>query len=392
MNPYTAIARRKKALSVLLTLLIIFSLCSCSLLPQKLVSYADGEYCSEYYRSLLSDKSELKLYDKMRDTILANDDKVSIRGYSVDTINKISLYVVLDNVYSSMTDNRYSYREVGEASNPLMKYLQSENVPFTLTDKNYPDKMKEAQNRAAEIVSGIEISRDDYYTALEIHDYLITNVRYCQEPTENSSNIYGALIEQNAQCEGFANAFMLLCRMCGLECFKAFYLGSDVGAESGHMFNCVRVNGNYYYVDVTNDAFVEGASVPQGAVAYDYFLVPLSGLSEPDLVNEQIADLLPEVTSDADNFFVRNSLIFSSYSREAVGSAIGKFLNAQKGSGQIGASVKFTNEAAYKKATATSVERQRLAAVIDKYDGYTVDSYSYVKNNTQLILRFYPAE
>ena len=52
-------------------------------------------------------------------------------------------------------------------------------------------------------------------------------------------------------CEGFAKATQLLFTLCGVE---SYYVIGDT-PTGGHGWNIVKVNGNYYQLDVTwNDA------------------------------------------------------------------------------------------------------------------------------------------
>ena len=86
-----------------------------------------------------------------------------------------------------------------------------------------------------------------------IHDLLCKAVVYDSEFDRNGENTvytaYGALVNGHAVCEGYARAFKLLCYYAGLECILV--TGDSKGV--GHMWNMVRLDGNWYHVDATWD-------------------------------------------------------------------------------------------------------------------------------------------
>ena len=61
----------------------------------------------------------------------------------------------------------------------------------------------------------------------------------------------GALVDGACVCEGYARAFQLLCQRAGIDC--VCLLGDSVanGKTEGHMWNAVRIDGTWYYCDTT---------------------------------------------------------------------------------------------------------------------------------------------
>jgi transglutaminase-like putative cysteine protease len=86
----------------------------------------------------------------------------------------------------------------------------------------------------------------DYEKALIIHDYLVLNMRYDAENAYRDP--YGALILGSGVCDAYARTFKLLAKMSGLECDYVF--GK---AQAEHAWNRVKIDGEYYYADVTYD-------------------------------------------------------------------------------------------------------------------------------------------
>ena len=66
---------------------------------------------------------------------------------------------------------------------------------------------------------------------------------------KHNKDAYGALANKSAVCEGYAMAFMALCKSVGIDC----YLVSSDSME--HAWNMVKLNDDYYMIDTTwNDS------------------------------------------------------------------------------------------------------------------------------------------
>ena len=117
----------------------------------------------------------------------------------------------------------------------------------------------------------IQPDMSDYEKELAIHDYIINNCDYDlagyeagEIPTE-SFNAYGALCLETAVCEGYAEAAKLLLDRTGVDC----YIVTGSSRNVGHAWNIVKVNGEYYQLDVTwDDPVMQDGS---RALNYHYF-------------------------------------------------------------------------------------------------------------------------
>ncbi|MBE6847094.1 MAG: hypothetical protein E7503_03040 [Ruminococcus sp.] len=109
---------------------------------------------------------------------------------------------------------------------------------------------------------------DDAVLALLAHDALVNRCAYndtVYSAAENHS-AYGALINGNAVCEGYAEAYQLLMDIAGIECL---YVEGD--ASERHGWNMIRLEDGYYHVDATwDDPVAEGGAQH---LLHDYFLV-----------------------------------------------------------------------------------------------------------------------
>ena len=88
-------------------------------------------------------------------------------------------------------------------------------------------------------------SGNDYDKVYAAHEYIRSLVNYNNNDTYLKHTAYGALVNGEAVCEGYAKAYKLLLNAMGIEC--------DVVINSEHAWNVVCIDGEWYMVDVTND-------------------------------------------------------------------------------------------------------------------------------------------
>lgn len=95
-----------------------------------------------------------------------------------------------------------------------------------------------------------------------VHDYIVANVAYDLNYREHSA--YAALVKNRAVCQGYA---LLLYKMLNKAGVETRLISGKAGGEN-HLWNLVKLGGNWYHIDATwNDPVPD---VP-GRVRYDYY-------------------------------------------------------------------------------------------------------------------------
>lgn len=133
-------------------------------------------------------------------------------------------------------------------------------------------KMDTEIKRYLSLVNGVS---SDYKKELIIHDEIINQVQYAFDNKGNPSvekwahSIVGVFDTSynKVVCERYAKAFQLLMNACGIECI--YIPGTANG--SGHGWNKVKLDGDWYNVDVTWDDPTSGNGTP--ILSHDYFNV-----------------------------------------------------------------------------------------------------------------------
>lgn len=121
-------------------------------------------------------------------------------------------------------------------------------------------KVRQAVNKARQIVSRlIDRKMSDYDKEKILHDYIVNNTRYDVKNynagtlSEDTYIAYGSLLKGTAVCQGYSEAVKLLFELAGLECRVVTGESYRSGKWTDHVWNIVKIDGNYYHVDATFD-------------------------------------------------------------------------------------------------------------------------------------------
>ncbi len=159
--------------------------------------------------------------------------------------------------------------------------------------KEFDDAVNTALTEALGSLTGEGMN--DLQKALALHDYLALNCRYdygvgngLTNPTQPNPifTAYGALVRQNAVCQGYTEAYQYLLSKVGVKA------GTVDSKQMNHIWNWVEIGGKRYHVDVTHDdpmlpgaGEASGLSDAPGYVCHDHFL-----RSDDELYEKVITD------------------------------------------------------------------------------------------------------
>lgn len=114
-----------------------------------------------------------------------------------------------------------------------------------------------------------------YYDIKMVHDYLIDNTEYDSSISKsNIYNIYGALVNKTAVCEGYAKAFKYLMDEIGIPCIIVTGDATNSqGKTESHAWNYVQMENKWYAIDCTwDDPVIIGGGNASQESRYKYFL------------------------------------------------------------------------------------------------------------------------
>ncbi|MCI8418812.1 MAG: hypothetical protein HFI33_15175 [Lachnospiraceae bacterium] len=118
----------------------------------------------------------------------------------------------------------------------------------------------------------IETNMTDEQKATALHDYLVQHMVYDQNANNNlgieKRNAYEALVNGIGVCQGYTLAYAALLKRAGIE---VDYCRS---VSMNHIWNYVKLNGNWYHADLTFDDATASSQVGEtGYVKHTYFLL-----------------------------------------------------------------------------------------------------------------------
>ncbi len=234
---------------------------------------------------------------------------------------------------------------------------------YSYTDEEMNQIQTEMENAYAIINGTVTADSTDYGKIKAIYEYLIDSTSYVA--SEDDQSIAGTFWKKEAVCAGYAKAFQYLAERFGV--YSIYVEGDANNSDEEHAWNIVRLDGNYYYVDVTNGdqpQFIEGdaASLAEHKTTVFDYLCPFPWEYEKTYTaNTDFS--LPQCTTTDYNFYVLNQGCFEFHDYQTI-------LNYCKMRIDNGAAVirfKFTSEDAYHQAYSEWIDQKAVEEVAQYY-------------------------
>ena len=201
-----------------------------------------------------------------------------------------------------------------------------------------------------EILACIPAGADDWTAALTIYDELVRRVTYDPEVKAGTGegslhcrDVYGALVEHNAVCMGYAYAFDHLCGLAGVACNLVL---SDDGTHIYTAFAERYDDGSWHwcYVDPTwgDPDMADANGVPY--VDHSYF-----GVSEEEIERYESHEVRMDVFTGYDDSLGWHARMGALLSDADYGSMLNVFAQQYAGGANC-LEVRFTTDEAYRQA------------------------------------------
>lgn len=135
----------------------------------------------------------------------------------------------------------------------------------------------------SKVMNLIKNDMSDFEKVLTVHNYLCMDVEYAYDEfasgtvTELQHSALGAIIDKRAVCDGYSKAFSYYMDKLGITSYLVTGTATTGGVVVSHAWNQVKLDGKWYFVDVSWDD-----PVPDwyGNIKYDYFLKSASDYSD----------------------------------------------------------------------------------------------------------------
>lgn len=253
--------------------------------------YVPDGMVTNYYSSTVLTDTEKEIYDDVLNDLGNLKERVPLEVDSAILQRILEVIRIEQLAFFQVSDRRIKVNEETQGFDVAYEYR------FTADEIS---SMNIASERAArEIMANITTEMDDYDKLKYFHDYLVLN---CENDTESAygDTIYGTLVQKKALCEGYAKTFSYLCNLAGIE--NAIVTGKTTVP---HMWNMVKLGGNWYHVDVTWDNSDDSLHERYpNVILYQYFMVTDSVIKNNHTIWTYPAEP-PKANGRNENYFVR---------------------------------------------------------------------------------------
>ncbi|MBE6854405.1 MAG: hypothetical protein E7501_01985 [Ruminococcus sp.] len=188
---------------------------------------------------------------------------------SFDTSVNVSAYgltseTYVDAIYNTYYANPYYFHMQGfgaSLQSGSSSKISKLTFQYGMDEEEYAQKCAEIDARVQTAVSVIDDSWSEVEIAMYLHDWLACNGAY--DLDYNCYNAYNMLVDGLGVCQASSLSYIALARAAGLE---AYMITSD---ELVHAWCVVKVDGQWYHVDVSND---DGLPDVKGYASHRYLL------------------------------------------------------------------------------------------------------------------------
>lgn len=258
---------------------------------------------ADYYFNTLSD-GQKKIYSAFADAVSRLDTTVRLKDYeyndaneNVKDIEKAIYAFFADHPEVYYVDSKYSI----ETTNSVLGTKLSLKINYTVSDKATLNKQLEELDSVIKGMVAKTEGMDTINKEIALHDALSEMTAYydyenIEDLPEETHTIYGALISKKAVCDGLGKALQLLYDRVGIE--NILVLGRL--EKEAHAWNMVKLEGEWYNVDITSNKSVKSGDV-EDIVIHSYFNVPTEQILATHTFDEQ--DKVPVATATKYNYY-----------------------------------------------------------------------------------------
>ncbi len=283
----------KRLSAIILTMLILFAS-----LPNISVFADDPDM--RYGRTKLDADSQY-IYDCLVNGCESAQAKIDINisGKNIDLQSNLST------IYTMFYSDYPEYFWVtGGYSARCQNNVLTINPEYSIPGNNLITAKSKYNAKVNELTAGLNGS--NYDKSKTLHDRLIDAVSYIDTP--NDQNAYGALVEGKAVCNGYSRAYQHLMNKVGIPAWyvRGTSINPATNTSIGHAWNLVKLDGAWYYADVTWDDQGENTF-------YEFLNITTEKMAEGHSLEQPFASLVPQATATNANYYKKENREFTGY-------------------------------------------------------------------------------
>ena len=189
----------------------------------------------------------------------------------------------------------------------------------TVPQESRESMRQQIEAAADECINLIWSEASDYQKIKFVYEYIIDTTGYDSQGPD-TQNIQSALLYHSSVCAGYSKAFQYILNRMGMFCT---YITGTIKDGGDHGWNMVRIDGNYYYVDVTwgDPVFMNQVEGDTGSrTNYNYLCCTEMDLFKTHTPDDSVE--LPECTSDAYNYYKLNGYYYEWFDYNTIYNAL----------------------------------------------------------------------
>ncbi len=244
-------------------------------------------YKTKYAYNTLTDKQK-QIYSALYEGIKDHSSTIDIRSIDANLTDVDMAFNALDyeNPQFFWLKSGYGYSYSGSK----IYYIKPQ---YSRTASEAAKILPVLEAAVEKIGSGAMAQKTLFEKVKYIHDTIIAGCDYTLSGGEYIRDADGALINGKALCEGYAKAFAYICQSIGIE---AICVSGEVD-DAPHMWNLVKLDGNWYHMDVTFDDPISDKPMCE----YTYFGLTTAGISKTHDIDNPFT--LPSCTATKYNYY-----------------------------------------------------------------------------------------
>lgn len=280
------------------------TVCGYDVAANDLLALSGGDYG---YKTL--NEKQAAFYDVLDKKISAFHKKGNAIITPTGTKNNYTLEAIDFSAFDLTNDEALNVFYIFKLDNPLYYWLSSttlysSTVIYPVVSDEYAketDRLKTnalLETSVKKFYKQISVGDSDYRKALCYHDAIVNYIDYAYDDSGSPSseswahNVLGVFLNgegstYGAVCEGYAKAFQLLLNLSGIENLVVTGVGYTEQSVESHAWNLVKIDGKYYYFDLTWDDQPFNAN---GKI-YTYFCKPSTDqtFSKTHIANKSVS-------------------------------------------------------------------------------------------------------
>ena len=254
--------------------LLAFAMAVClCVMPVHAQSVVSGSTVLDTYHTLIDAYNNFAVvHEEYLSTLGSAPTPDSVRAYDTGAL------ITLNNLYAARSAQNYFSTLDGGTLTEINNIL-SEDIQFisgaaayisSLYTNSYPAgdytpgsiygpsltqaELDQVAVEVSRFAAGLPLAQmSDTDKVIAAHDFLVQFCTYAPDWSQNRANTaWGALVYGEAQCSGYARAMKALCDAMGVECY--YVHASDQADNPDHQWNVVKIDGQYYIIDVQANA------------------------------------------------------------------------------------------------------------------------------------------